>query len=85
MALQELIINDGISYNILREILLSMLCNNGIAVAKHIFLGSFLLPANNIFMMLCDFHDTFFFISDYLNLYEHQSTYSPNAPLRFLI
>jgi len=40
-ALQELIINDGISYNILREILLSMLCNNGIAVAKHIFWGKF--------------------------------------------
>ena len=36
-------------------------------------------------MMLCDFHDTFFFISDYLNLYEHQSTYSPNALLCFLI
>ena len=32
-----------------------------------------------------NFHDASFFISNYLNLYEHQSTYSPNAPLRFLI
>lgn len=30
-------------------------------------------------------NDASFFISNYLNLYEHQSTYSPNAPLRFLI
>lgn len=32
-----------------------------------------------------NFHDASFFISNYLNLYEHRSTYSPNAPLRFLI
>ena len=32
-----------------------------------------------------NYHDASFFISNYLNLYEHQSTYSPNAPLRFLI
>ena len=32
-----------------------------------------------------NFHDASFFICNYLNLYEHQSTYSPNAPLRFLI
>ena len=32
-----------------------------------------------------NFHDASFFISNCLNLYEHQSTYSPNAPLRFLI
>ena len=30
-------------------------------------------------------NDASFFINNYLNLYEHQSTYSPNAPLRFLI
>ena len=30
-------------------------------------------------------NDASFFISNYLNLYEHQSTYSPNATLRFLI
>ena len=30
-------------------------------------------------------NDCSFIISNYLNLYEHQSTYSPNAPLRFLI
>lgn len=30
-------------------------------------------------------NDASFFISNYLNLYKHQSTYSPNAPLRFLI
>ena len=30
-------------------------------------------------------NDASFFIDNYLNLYEHQSTYSPNAPLRFLI
>ena len=30
-------------------------------------------------------NDASFFIGNYLNLYEHQSTYSPNAPLRFLI
>ena len=30
-------------------------------------------------------NDASFLISSYLNLYEHQSTYSPNAPLRFLI
>ena len=30
-------------------------------------------------------NDASFFISNYLNLYEHQSTYSPNAPLRFLV
>ena len=30
-------------------------------------------------------NDASFFISNHLNLYEHQSTYSPNAPLRFLI
>ena len=30
-------------------------------------------------------NDASFFISNYLNLYEHQSTYSPNAQLRFLI
>ena len=30
-------------------------------------------------------NDASFFISNYLNLYEHQSTYSPNVPLRFLI
>ncbi len=30
-------------------------------------------------------NDASFFISNYLNLYEHQSTYSPNASLRFLI
>ena len=30
-------------------------------------------------------NDASFFISNYLNLYEHQSTYSPNAPLCFLI
>ena len=30
-------------------------------------------------------NDASFFISNSLNLYEHQSTYSPNAPLRFLI
>ena len=30
-------------------------------------------------------NDASFFINNYLNLYEHQSTYSPNVPLRFLI
>lgn len=30
-------------------------------------------------------NDASFCISNYLNLYEHQSSYSPNAPLRFLI
>ena len=30
-------------------------------------------------------NDASFFISNYLNLYKHQSTYSPNAPLRFLL
>lgn len=30
-------------------------------------------------------NDASFLISSCLNLYEHQSTYSPNAPLRFLI
>ena len=30
-------------------------------------------------------NDASFYISNYLNLYEHQSSYSPNAPLRFLI
>ena len=30
-------------------------------------------------------NDASFFINNYLNLYEHQSTYSPNAPLHFLI
>ena len=30
-------------------------------------------------------NDASFFINNYLNLYEHQSTYSPNATLRFLI
>ena len=36
-------------------------------------------------IMLSVRNDASFFISNYLNLYEHQSTYSPNAPLRFLI
>lgn len=30
-------------------------------------------------------NDASFCISNYLNLYEHQPSYSPNAPLRFLI
>ena len=29
-------------------------------------------------------NDASFFINNYLNLYEHQSTYSPNLPLRYL-
>ena len=37
----------------------------------------------------CDLHDSeeryFFLIDGRLSLYEHQSTYNPNLPLRFLI